>query len=430
MKVQIDEPGRRLRLQQVKPAMSFATVLLPMPAVCIGAMVAMFAALGIFDDAEPAFLGMMALLFAMVLIGASWWLLRLGRLPRIIDVDRDAGTWIVHEASLLGSMQRTVSRPLAEIQELVLESNPAGRWRDGTRPYLQATVTNDDGQRWPFSFWVDDLDQRDELLDLAFRLATTAGLAGHHVHRNDPNGFGVRLVREAGEGAEPVPAIAGAARYELDEVGREVAVPQAVVPPFDPAGFDSAYEVERWEPGTQVTLRRPFGWVVLGFVGLLLAAFGGITVLFLLGALGAEGSERYVFAFIGLVGGVAVVSGLVNAIRNSVPRRTTVDWAAQVIRVRGPWSTTEIPFDGLREIEVRGHKHIRPASKGSPGGVYYRCLVVAHGMPRGETGVRELVLTETHTTSGDAATPVRSAQPLGVELAEALGVPHRYTDFD
>lgn len=429
MRVQQDDPGRRLRLRQAKPAMGLTALLLPVPVLVVAALVASMAAMGGFAGLEPLPLAALALVLAAFLIGASWWLLRLGRLPRSITLDRDAGTWVVDEASVLGTLQRTVSWPLDEIREVVLESNPRGRWREGVRPYLLLTLVRDNGERWPISFWIDDLEQRQELLDLAFRVAAITGHAAYRTSRNDPIGLGVTLVRAVGEGSEPVPAVEGAACYDRDEVGGEIAVPEMEVPPFDPAVFESAYRVEQWEPGTRVVLRRPFGMLALGCTGLFLAVFGALSALFLFGAVEAEGPERLIIGFIGLVGAVVVIGALANAVRGSLPRTVTVDWAARSIQVRGLLDTTEFPFDRLRELEVRGARQVRPASRGTSGGVYYRCVLVAHGDVRGRTGAQEVPLVDTLTTKGDAATPVRAARPLAAALAEAIGVPHRYTDY-
>jgi len=377
MKVVTDDPGQRLCLEQVKPA------------PCVPPM----------------------------------------RVVRALTLDRLAGAAVLKESSLWGLLPRQRSLPLSEIRGIRLESYPRGRWREGVRPVLQLTLTEAAGPGWQVTIWIDDMDLREELLDLAFRIAAIAGLAGYRVIRNDPVGFGVDLAREAAAGMDPVPAVKRTAGYARDRVEGEIEVPEVEIPPFDPDEFDSAYVVERWEPGREVVLRRPFGWQALGCVVLLLSMFGGITAMFLLGAVQAVGPERYIFAFIGLVGAVAVIGGLTSALRKSMPRRATVDWGARVIRVRGLLGGTEMPFDGVREIEVRGDKHVRPSGRGSTGGVFYCCQIVVHGTPRGETGVRELVLTETLTTKGDPTSPVRGARPLGVELADSLGVPHRYTDY-
>ena len=377
MKLVVDDPGQRLRLEQVDPGF----VIPPLRAV------------------------------------------------RSLTLDRLSGHVVLVESSQWGLLGRQRSLPLDQIDHVFLESSPRGRWREGASPPLQLTVQGAKGDRWEVGLLIDDLDRREELQDLALRIAAVAGLAAYRIDRKDDIGFGIQLYPVEKEGREPVPAVARAADYARDAVDGDRAVPEVAVPPFDAAGFKSAYAVERWEPGQRVVLRRPLGLAALGCAVLFLAAFGGIAALFVAGAIEAAGPEKYIFALIGAVAAVTVLGGLASAVRKSLPRSVTVDWAAGVLRVGRLLGAIEMPLDGLHELEVRGCKNVRPASRGTSGGVSYWCEVVAHGAVRGQTGMREVVLVDTFTLQGDPTGPVHAARPLAAELAAALGIEHRYTDY-
>jgi len=280
---------------------------------------------------------------------------------------------------------------------------------------------------------VEGVDRREEVADLAYRLGAACGLSYQRVVRSDPRDIELDVTPSMGPGHERIPRLEGAANYAAD-VFSKAAVTAAAderVPPFDPAGFPSDHTVAKWLPGRQVQLRKPLGFAAVGclpfaIAGLLLGP--GLYVLSASRRPEVAAFERFVPSlgvgmfglFVGLIALLAVAAAL--------PRRLTIDWARQSISIGGLFSRTEIPLPDVAAIEAKCVRTHHSGGKNSSSYQSYRCEVVVHRRDPASAH-KPVVLVQTREFREDPDTPYRRTIPLVTELAEALGVERRVTDY-
>ena len=366
-------------------------------------------------------------------------------MPSQLRADRDAGIVELLERSLLTGRERREAVPLAELAGLSLETVTRRRIDARTRdlageafdPNVRIRLRIDVGSRKPrvrvLELHVEGVDRREEVADLAYRLGAACGLSYQRVVRSDPRDIELDVTPSMGPGHERIPRLEGAANYAAD-VFSKAAVTAAAderVPPFDPAGFPSDHTVAKWLPGRQVQLRKPLGFAAVGclpfaIAGLLLGP--GLYVLSASRRPEVAAFERFVPSlgvgmfglFVGLIALLAVAAAL--------PRRLTIDWARQSISIGGLFSRTEIPLPDVAAIEAKCVRTHHSGGKNSSSYQSYRCEVVVHRRDPA-SATKPVVLVQTREFREDPDTPYRRTIPLVTELAEALGVERRVTDY-
>ena len=366
-------------------------------------------------------------------------------MPSQLRADRDAGIVELLERSLLTGRERREAVPLAELAGLSLETVTRRRIDARTRdlageafdPNVRIRLRIDVGSRKPrvrvLELHVEGVDRREEVADLAYRLGAACGLSYQRVVRSDPRDIELDVTPSMGPGHERIPRLEGAANYAAD-VFSKAAVTAAAderVPPFDPAGFPSDHTVAKWLPGRQVQLRKPLGFAAVGclpfaIAGLLLGP--GLYVLSASRRPEVAAFERFVPSlgvgmfglFVGLIALLAVAAAL--------PRRLTIDWARQSISIGGLFSRTEIPLPDVAAIEAKCVRTHHSGGKNSSSYQSYRCEVLVHRRDPASAG-KPVVLLQTREFREDPDTPYRRTLPLVTELAEALGVERRVTDY-
>ena len=366
-------------------------------------------------------------------------------MPSQLRADRDAGSVELLERSVLTGRERREAVPLAELAGLSLETVTRRRIDARTRdlageafdPNVRIRLRIDVGSRKPrvrvLELHVEGVDRREEVADLAYRLGAACGLSYQRVVRSDPRDIELDVTPSMGPGHERIPRLEGAANYAAD-VFSKAAVTAAAderVPPFDPAGFPSDHTVAKWLPGRQVQLRKPLGFAAVGclpfaIAGLLLGP--GLYVLSASRRPEVAAFERFVPSlgvgmfglFVGLIALLAVAAAL--------PRRLTIDWARQSISIGGLFSRTEIPLPDVAAIEAKCVRTHHSGGKNSSSYQSYRCEVLVHRRDPASAG-KPVVLLQTREFREDPDTPYRRTIPLVTELAEALGVERRVTDY-
>jgi len=366
-------------------------------------------------------------------------------MPSQLRADRDAGIVELLERSVLTGRERREAVPLAELAGLSLETVTRRRIDARTRdlageafdPNVRIRLRIDVGSRKPrvrvLELHVEGVDRREEVADLAYRLGAACGLSYQRVVRSDPRDIELDVTPSMGPGHERIPRLEGAANYAAD-VFSKAAVTAAAderVPPFDPAGFPSDHTVAKWLPGRQVQLRKPLGFAAVGclpfaIAGLLLGP--GLYVLSASRRPEVAAFERFVPSlgvgmfglFVGLIALLAVAAAL--------PRRLTIDWARQSISIGGLFSRTEIPLPDVAAIEAKCVRTHHSGGKNSSSYHSYRCEVLVHRRDPASAG-KPVVLLQTREFREDPDTPYRRTIPLVTELAEALGVERRVTDY-
>ena len=366
-------------------------------------------------------------------------------MPSQLRADRDAGIVELLERSVLTGRERREAVPLAELAGLSLETVTRRRIDARTRdlageafdPNVRIRLRIDVGSRKPrvrvLELHVEGVDRREEVADLAYRLGAACGLSYQRVVRSDPRDIELDVTPSMGPGHERIPRLEGAANYAAD-VFSKAAVTAAAderVPPFDPAGFPSDHTVAKWLPGRQVQLRKPLGFAAVGclpfaIAGLLLGP--GLYVLSASRRPEVAAFERFVPSlgvgmfglFVGLIALLAVAAAL--------PRRLTIDWARQSISIGGLFSRTEILLPDVAAIEAKCVRTHHSGGKNSSSYHSYRCEVLVHRRDPASAG-KPVVLLQTREFREDPDTPYRRTIPLVTELAEALGVERRVTDY-
>jgi hypothetical protein len=271
------------------------------------------------------------------------------------------------------------------------------------------------------TFRVLHMDKREEVLDLALRIAAAAGFASYRVLRSDTRELEVEMDRQS-IGDQPMPDLRRA-DYQKDDVAAEARSAAAAekVAPFEPAAFRSDYRVREWKPGERVVFHRPFSWGLLGCLPFAIAPVA-LQVVLALGYGTVTGSAAILHVFLGVFSLLGVVMFGV-ALAGTWPRRASIDWSTRRIHAgREP----AIPLSAVTAVELRGVKAHHKPSKGASYWTYHCEIDVHHAGADGATTTR---LVETSSTRDDGVEPWRCALPLVSELARALGVERRVTDF-
>jgi hypothetical protein len=434
MKLVHDVPGSRLtlagepkRIHWILVALE-AAFLLPFATLPLGALVAFWRMEDPLYHWVAAGLGALLVVGGVALAVRGW---RASYKPSRIDVNRDAGEIRISTTAAMGGGTRDSIVPLARLRAVSVRrvAGTGGKTGEIVLELRTRREGEDDAlESRTLSFAVEHLDKNEEVADLAFRIAGTAGLPFLRVVRNDARDVEIELQREPQPGFNQVPLTLGAANYAQDVVApaAPTVVAQETVAAFEPGPFKSDHRVDTWTPGSLVLFRKPWAPARFGCLPFTLlvclgpAAFFGLSIPELVPRL-AVSFMATIFGLI--IGGVAMV-----VVWDAFPRSTRVDWGERKITLKDIRRTTEIPFEALRAIELKAVHHI---SKGKNSTTHSYVCEVRALLRQGGAGVeesQELVSTERMIDNPDA--PYRMALPLATELAKALNVERRFVDYD
>jgi hypothetical protein len=417
---------------------------------CMAAFLVPFAVAGVWQLADAlASTGPMGITRLLIVTVSVVWLslLVLGVLgairrawaPVAFQASRDAAVLELVERNVLTRRERRETFPLSGLAGLSVETVSGSGPRPGLHavtPNVRITLRIDDGSRTPrartVSLHVEGVDRREEVADLAYRLGAASGLAYQRVVRSDVRDIELAISPSMGIGHERIPALEGRADYAANVFSHAAlaAAAEERVPPFDPAQFPSDHKVAKWLPGREVTFRRPLG-LGLGCLPFAVAALLAGPALFVISTSRRPETalaDRLVpSAFLGVFGlffGVIALSAVVSAL----PRRVTIDWARQAITIGGLFTRTEIPLADVHAVEARCVRTLHSGGKNKSSYQTYRCEVQAHRRDPAANS-KAVVLVQTSEFREDPDTPYRRTLPLVTELAEALGVERRITDY-
>jgi hypothetical protein len=370
---------------------------------------------------------------------------RRGWAPLRLRADRHSGVLEFVQRHVLTRRERLETFPLLALAGLSVETisgrapRPARRssMLDTFTPNVRITVRIDDGSRKArvraLAVHVEGVDRREEVADLAYRLGAACGLAYQRVVRSDPRDIELEISPSMGPGQERLPVLDGPANYAKNVFSAAAgkAATEDRVPPFEPADFPSDHKVAHWRPGREVGFRKPFGASALGCLPFALAGFLIGPGLFILStsrrpdsALADRLIPSAVIGLIGLIIGAAATATIVMAL----PRRVTIDWGTRTITVGSPFRRTEIPMDDVAAVECRCVHTLHRGGKNSSSYHSYRCEVRLHRRHPAPDG-KPVELLATTSFREDPDRPYRRTLPLVTELAEALGVERRVTDY-
>jgi hypothetical protein len=289
---------------------------------------------------------------------------------------------------------------------------------------------------------VDGLDRSEEVVDFAFRIAAAAGLPSQRVVRNDPRAVEVELSRGAPAATAPGPASLAPVPESLPPVdfardeaaqGAQAAVAREIVEAFRPGAFAGDHELKIWKPGVEIVFQRAWdGWVFLFGLPFLLLPLAWYLWENKAGTLLYEEllQQTVVAGVIGAVIGIPSLVGLFS----SKSRTVRLDWGPRTISIREGSRTQVIPMADVAALELDG-RHQAEGGGGGGTGTHsnnvvihrYHCVVRLHWRDAGAPASATLVETN---VADEPDAPYRQAIPLVTELARALGVERRVTDYD
>jgi hypothetical protein len=402
--------------------------------------------LGEIDRIDLAVTVVSSVVWLAILGFVALTLLRRGWTPLTLRADRDAGAMEFVERNIITRRERRQTVQLLQLGSLSVETitrRRAARATPGLMakafdPNVRITLRVDDGSRTPrarvLSIHVEGVDRREEVADFAYRLGAASGLAYQRVVRSDPRDIELEVSASMGPGHERIPPLEGRANYAADvfSAAAGAAAAEDRVPPFDPSQFPSEYQVAKWVPGREVRFRKPLGFAAIGCLPFVIAGFLAGPALFLFSASrrpDAALADRLVpSAFLGvfglIIGGLALV-----AVAAALPRRVTIDWALQTISIGGLFTGSAIPLGDVAAIEAKSVRTHHRGSKNRASYDSFRCDVQVHLRGATASAGKPVVLVATNEFREDPDTPYRRTLPLVTELAEALSVERRVTDY-
>jgi hypothetical protein len=369
---------------------------------------------------------------------------RRGRWPTGVDADRTVGELRLRQSRYFGGVTPEAIIPLARIDGIMVRRTAkAPSLHDLRRPVkdgpgvaltfrIRGEGASGGLESREVACAIEHLDRPEEVADLALRLGAATGLTFFRTVRSDARDVEVELRRGFETGFAEVPSGLGRGDYARDVVAapaRAIADSETV-PPFEPKGLRGDHRIAVWTPGSEVRFRKPLSLAAVGCLPFTLLVFAGPAAFFFIRAVGATdgrdtGSRLVVSLVLGLFG---LVFGLIAivAVVSSLPRTALVDWTRRLVEVRTLTKRRQIAFEAIQTVEMKALHHL---STGKSPRHYYWCEVGLHvrSDTTGDVVYEALVATERLTDDPDA--PPRMALPLATELAKALRVPRRVSDY-
>lgn len=357
--------------------------------------------------------------------GMAWTLGRAIGSLRWIEVDGGARcVRACRDAHFLWG-RRTTRIDRAELRSLVVELDDSDP--DSPAAWVTLEAIRGDG-RWPWSrdAWTTSLPfrsaalaERDRFFAFARDVGRLLGLAGRTVERNDHLGARIRLHPSSAD-ESPGPA----EESDVRATDGADAAPDVDLPPFDPGDLRGAWEVEAWEPGSTVRVRKAgldrSELVRASVLGTLLLNVPTIAA----GIALATGAAAEVGLFWKLV--VGAVGLAVTLLYNGfllaearTEREAVLDWGAGECRLRRNGRALSFPLNAIEGVAVAGLRR----TGGSDDQVRWTCEVWVL-TPEGRGKVAE---TATGPTASTAYAP---AAAMAEELAASLGVAWRWEGWE
>lgn len=407
LRIVTDEPGQRLLLDSedvsVPPAVA------AMMSGLVGAVARMAGA----EDAE------------------QWWR------TRRLRVDRPEGVLVIDDVQMVRKEERRDTIALADVTAASVRTRymPPANGRQKTPPFgpahprhVEILVSVRDGASAArvrtIHFAVEGMDTCEKVADVAFRLGAVLGLRFQRLVHADPRRVGIELAATGGPERQPLPVPEGPADLErgvVSAAAERTIAGQCLTGPVDAAAFPSDVRITRWAPGEEVRFDKPLQGMAFGCLPVALACFAaGPAAAYLI----HDPMLTVIMTVVGLLFGALAVVGITMGL----PRHTRIAWRAQDVSVGGALRKQRIRLDRVAGLEILCTRRFQDGRQHQ---LYhdYRCSVRAdvRGERSLETSPVELVSTKAFKS--DPETPYDAVLPIAMELAEALGVPWRVTDY-
>jgi hypothetical protein len=448
MRITRDVPGSRLTLEgdapRIPPGAPSAVlfvVCLPFFGYTLWTLPAVFAE-GAERSQMLAALGLSLFWFSLFFATGRAMRQR-GRWPTGVDADRAAGELRLRESRYFGGVTPEAIIPLPRIEAITVRRtakapslfDPMRPVKEGPGVALTFRIRGEGRSSGLESrevvCGVEHLDRPEEVVDLALRLGAATGLTFFRTVRSDARDVEMELRRGFESGFSEVSAGLGRADYAKDLVAapaRAIADTETI-PLFEPRTFRGDHRIAAWTPGSEVRFRKPLS-PAIGCLPFTLLVFTGPMAFFSIRMVGAsDGSDTVarllVSLFVGLFGLLFGVIAMV-AVASAVPRTVVVDWNKREVEVRRLMKRRRIAFEAIRSVEMKALHHL---SSGRNPRHNYWCEVGLHVRDEKTGDAAYEALVESERLQDDPDSPPRVTLPLATELANALGVPRRISDY-
>jgi hypothetical protein len=204
--------------------------------------------------------------------------------------------------------------------------------------------------------------------------------------------------------------------------------------PLGPPPLYGDHRITVWRPGVEISFEKPLSYAFFLRLPLSLAVLFGPALWIAMGRQLRKPdlvAQAVLSAVVGLVGLWLGLSNFKAAMR-ALPERITFHWPSKrLLRVSRFRGSFEVPLDAVTAIEVKGVREVRLSGDGdvrheTP---TYKCVLLAHCAASATAAAGTITLAETEFVDKDHAAPMRQASTVAGELASALGVEHRVTDY-
>ena len=198
-----------------------------------------------------------------------------------------------------------------------------------------------------------------------------------------------------------------------------------------PPPLSGTHRIAAWAPGTEIRFEKPRSLAFFLHLPLTLMVFAGPAMWIAMGRLAKPDpkGQLWLSVFVGLVGLWIGLSNL-SAARRALLETVAFDWPSGLLRISGR-RTVEIPLAAITAIEVRGvwtaFSSRTESDMSTARIIRYRGQLWAHH--RASPIPTPIELVETEFVEEDPAAALREASTVATELAAALGVEQRLTDY-
>ncbi len=264
---------------------------------------------------------------------------------------------------------------------------------------------------------IDEVNTRDEALDVLFCIARVSGLSHYRVDENDVESMVVSLSHVGGAGSEPVPEASQSPRYELDQVSTSATAPKPRVPRFTPRSFTHPeMRITKWEPGEEIRFLRPATTLVPALIVATIAAViaGVLAFAFRSDFLHPISSGTLLIV-------TAFIAGMIGCRIFKHEYEVVLNWSFRTVSWRRDWFTRTTGLDNIDHLELRVIEREHPNDLVDSD---YLCK-----MELITDGGRRIFVVANGSRHGSESYQRQQLEPLTAALAESIGRPWRWVPF-
>jgi hypothetical protein len=298
--------------------------------------------------------------------------------------------------------------------------------------------SNPETPRFSKAFWVENVDTRQEVLDIAKRIAAVAGADYGEINRSDPRRAEFRFFivppdrpidpdRAIDMTAESESAHDIAERYKADVTDHDGRLDGTIVPPWDPFQHPLEASLVEYVEGQRVVFEERFSGcaycAVLGLFTVMRTVAGAIYG----GAMSGREMDILQYAAMGFAAGAAAGTMLAKWLQSRPPKTCTLDLQSRTMQYTDASTDRTDDLTDATAVVLRRH-HWVTRNKNSTTH-WYKCYTEAE-LPdaNASNGSRRVIVGWTKSCAGRDDPAYEAGIPYAGLVANALGVPVRYEE--